>query len=88
MRTIGYRHPKTSPRRDHPVTCDICGVRWLRSKCVRDPSGLLRCPDDQDGREAFELAEITARNAESLGYREPGHMDPGSVNEPEGEEAP
>lgn len=59
MRTIPTRHPKSSPRGDYPVLCDICGVPWLRSRMRRDPDGRLRCPDDQKG---LETAGLTQRN--------------------------
>jgi hypothetical protein len=57
MRTYGNRWPSYAPRGDYLTTCSICGTTWRRSQMRRTKGGLLRCPDDQQGRETAETDE-------------------------------
>lgn len=47
MRTIPRRWPRY-PKGDYKSYCDICGVKWPRSKLVRSTDGLYMCPHDYE----------------------------------------
>lgn len=49
--------------------CDDCGVPWLRSALRRGRDGLLRCPNDIEGRNELVLAELTSARAAVLSQR-------------------
>ena len=68
MRTIPNKWSRSAPRGDYSTTCDICGVRWRRSQLVRKADGLLYCPDDQPGRDAFTLSMLNAEAGTSRSY--------------------
>jgi hypothetical protein len=53
-------------RGDYLSRCDDCGAVWLRSSLRRGRDGLLRCENDRPGRNALELAELTAARASAL----------------------
>jgi hypothetical protein len=73
MRTIGRRLPAGS-RGDRTETCDICGVKWLRSKLRRDGSGRLACPDDFDHNDEVTLdrenAALAAEEPRALRFED------------------
>jgi len=54
---------------EHLSRCDVCGAMWLRSALRRGRDGLLRCENDQPGRDALTLAELTASRAAALSQR-------------------
>lgn len=54
---------------EHLSRCDVCGVMYLRSALLRGRDGLLRCEQDQPGRDELTLAELTASRAASLSRR-------------------
>lgn len=72
MRTIGRRLPRDYPPGEYKWPCDVCGGHYRRSKLIRKSDGLLYCPDDVDGRTAFELSE-----AEAMYSDRPGRGDGG-----------
>jgi hypothetical protein len=51
---------------EHLSRCDVCGSMWLRSALRRGRDGLLRCEQDQPGREAVTLAMATAGRAAAI----------------------
>jgi hypothetical protein len=53
-------------RGDYLSMCADCGAMWLRSALRRGRDGLLRCENDRPGRNALELAELTAARASAL----------------------
>lgn len=58
---------------------------WLRSRLVRDASGLLACPDDKSGRCEVELNQLNAQGAMERRpvYRhDGGNTDPTSGGDP------
>lgn len=62
--------PRSIDRKgEHLSRCDVCGVPWLRSALRRGRDGLLRCVNDQPGRDEVTLAELTASRAASLSRR-------------------
>jgi len=66
MRTI----PRSIDRKgEHLSRCDVCGCMWLRSSLMRGQDGLLRCPQDKDGRDEVTLAALTASRAADLSRR-------------------
>jgi hypothetical protein len=54
---------------EHLSRCDVCSVPYLRSALRRGRDGLLRCENDQPGRDEFTLAELTANRAAALSQR-------------------
>lgn len=54
---------------EHLSRCDVCGVPYLRSALRRGRDGLLRCENDQPGRDELTLAELTANRAAALSQR-------------------
>jgi hypothetical protein len=48
-------YPSPAPPGEYSIACDWCGMEWYRSDLVRLPDGTLACPDDVDGRTAWEL---------------------------------
>lgn len=66
MRTIPRNIALPLPRGERRVTCDYCGAKWMRSDCIRDASGFLACPDDQEGRDAVTLDRLNAASASSI----------------------
>jgi len=56
-------------RGDYLSMCADCGAMWLRSALRRGRDGLLRCENDRPGRNALELAELTASRASALSRR-------------------
>lgn len=75
MRTSGRRIKKGERSR---ALCDHCGARWDRRELVRDASGLLRCPQEGDGRDAVTLTEANVAAAEAWADRKiPEPYDPG-----------
>lgn len=60
MRTIPRNLPRPVAAGERRVVCDLCGITWMRSSCVRGRDGFLRCPDDQDGMDYVELSESYA----------------------------
>lgn len=56
-RNLGPNHE----RGDYREACDYCGITWYRSSMRRDASGLLACPDDQDGRDKVTLDRANQR---------------------------
>jgi hypothetical protein len=65
MRTIGRKY-NGGVRGDWAAECDYCGATWHRSRMVRDASGFLACPDDQDGKDSVTLARENAASAKSM----------------------
>lgn len=63
MRTLGNRWEQWPHPAGGTANCDYCGVKWPRSKLVRDGAGLLRCPDEGPGADATSLAQENARLA-------------------------
>jgi len=55
---IPRRYPFPSPGGEYQTACDYCGITWYRSSLVRDESGFLACPDDQEGRCTATLARL------------------------------
>jgi len=53
----GWKWPKDAPRGDYPELCDICGIRWRRSRMDRNRAGQLCCPDCIKGRDDVALDE-------------------------------
>ncbi len=51
---------------EHLSRCDVCSVPYLRSALRRGRDGLLRCENDQPGRDELTLAELTANRAAAL----------------------
>lgn len=66
MRTIPRRYPFPAPAGERRVMCAYCSMKWYRSDCVRDPSGLLACPDCQEGKDAFTLDRERAEAAAAI----------------------
>lgn len=56
-----YNFP--APRGEYQTECAYCGITWYRSDLRRDESGLLACPDDQEGRCTAELDRLNAEAA-------------------------
>lgn len=54
---------------EHLSRCDVCSVPYLRSALRRGRDGLLRCENDQPGRDELTLAELTANRAAALSQR-------------------
>jgi len=67
--------PLPGPAGERRVSCDYCGSKWYRSELVRDASGHLACPDDQDGRDVATLDRINAQNAARAAQRRPRVLD-------------
>lgn len=63
MRTIPRNISRPVMAGERRVTCDLCGMQWMRSDCIRDMDGFIRCPDDQDGLSNVELARENASGA-------------------------
>lgn len=67
---MGRSVPRNIDRKgEHLSRCDVCGVPYLRSALRRGRDGLLRCENDQPGRDEFTLAELTANRAAALSQR-------------------
>lgn len=62
-RTISRHYRLPAPAGERRVNCDYCGMKWYRSELVRDPSGYLACPDDQDGRDISTLDRLNSQYA-------------------------
>lgn len=78
MRTVG-RRIKNGQR--SVALCDYCGARFDRRDLVRDASGLLRCPQEGDGRDAVTLNEANVAAAEAWADRKiPEPYDPGQYD--------
>lgn len=78
MRTVGRRIRGGERSR---ATCDYCGTRFDRRDLVRDASGLLRCPQEGDGRDAVTLNEANVAAAEEWADRKiPEPYDPGQYD--------
>lgn len=60
---IPRQYPFPAPRGEYQTTCDYCGITWYRSDLIRDESGLLACPDDQEGRSTATLDRLNAEAA-------------------------
>lgn len=54
---------------EHLSRCDVCSVPYLRSALRRGRDGLLRCENDQPGRDELTLAELTSNRAAALSQR-------------------
>lgn len=54
---------------EHLSRCDTCGVPYLRSALRRGRDGLLRCENDQPGRDELTLAELTSHRAAALSQK-------------------
>lgn len=67
MRTIGRHWPKSAPRGDHPVRCDLCGTVWRLSQLHRERSGLLVCPWDVGPERADYIRAPHIMNNEGTG---------------------
>ena len=75
MKTVGHRLPENQKGRSTAV-CDLCGVRWYRSRMSRKPNGLLVCPEDAVEIDALTLSEANAAAAETVvGRRSRGPAD-------------
>ena len=71
--SIPRRYPgRVGPPGERQVECAYCGIKWYRSDCVRDASGYLVCPDDQDGRDTVTLDRANARELEKATRPRPG----------------
>lgn len=68
MKTVGYNVPKHERFRS-TATCDLCGVRWYRSRMTRKPNGLLVCPEDAVETDALTLSEANASAAAGVAGR-------------------
>lgn len=78
MRTIGRRVKKGQRS---VALCDYCGARFDRRDLVRDASGLLRCRQEGDGRDAVTLTEANVAAAEAWADRKiPEPYDPGQYD--------
>lgn len=73
MRTIARKYsPLPGPPGERRVSCDYCGITWMRSQCRRDAAGFLACPDDQDGRDTVTLDRANAAGAAEVRLPRPG----------------
>jgi hypothetical protein len=78
LRTSGRRIRKDERAR---ATCDFCGARFDLRDLTRDASGLLRCPQEGDGRDAVTLNEANVAAAEAWADRKmPEPYDPGQYD--------
>jgi hypothetical protein len=75
-RTISRNYsPLPGPVGERRVSCAYCGLKWMRSECVRDASGFLACPDDREGRDAVTLDRLNAQHAARASMPRPGVRD-------------
>ncbi|MEY4931754.1 MAG: hypothetical protein RLZZ403_74 [Pseudomonadota bacterium] len=65
-------------RRSNAANCDVCGVLWARNLMRRDPSGILRCPDDDRGMDPVSLDRA---NQAGVKPRRKAPKDPGSMTD-------
>lgn len=74
---MGRSVPRQIDRKgEHLSRCDVCATPYLRSALRRGRDGLLRCENDQPGRDNVTLAELTAQRAAALSQRI-GSVTPG-----------
>jgi hypothetical protein len=70
-----HYYPLPGPPGERRAACSYCGMTFYRSDMVRDASGHLACPDDQDGRDTATLDRLNAQHAAKAGMRRPGVRD-------------
>jgi len=68
-------YPLPGPSGERQVSCSYCGMTYYRSDCIRDASGFLACPDDQDGRDVTTLDRLNAQNGARAAQRRPRVLD-------------
>lgn len=71
MRTMPRQYPFPAPAGERRVDCAYCGLKWYRSQCIRDATGQLVCPDDQDGRDNVTLDRANVAAAAQATRRTP-----------------
>lgn len=58
MLTKPRQYDLPAPPGEYTRDCDFCGMEWYRSSLVKLASGQYACPDDVEGRTAYDLDRL------------------------------